>query len=329
MKNKMFDFDPAAYAPEFAQKGFVFIKKGVTEDFHQILTEQAENYQKAKVLKEFALGNKQQALFEFPDGVDYLRELCTTIGTVCGLDSNQLVLSERHIKAYESDADPNPLAHKDRYASQISVGLSIHVPKGSKLILYPYDDLTINPFNSAADLRASFSPENQPEASLAGAKRVEYFDEPRDVMIFRGNAIWHLRSNAANTTNLYLKLNAFNCDPLGEDPTTSECRRKTLEALGMRDEVLETFIPLIGRRVDYVHRQYTRQWDEVVGVVLWGERHFTIDEEEFDALKAMDGSRNVGSVIARLNGSRKRSDCLAKIRYLAKRGVIDLVRNGD
>jgi len=322
---KMFTFNPSSYAREFTEKGFVLIPQGVTEEFHNYMVEQVENYRQPKVLKEFAIGNKQQSLFEFPDNSDSLNQLFEMVGGVTGLDSKRLVLSERHIKSYESDAAPNPLAHKDRYASEISVGLSIHVPKGSKLVLYPYDHLEVNPFNSAAGLRASFSPDQHPEGYLETARKVVYSDSPRDVLLFRGNAVWHLRSNPANTVNLYLKLNSFNCDPIGEDPTTEMTRKRTLEALTMSDDVLLNLIPMIGRRVDYVHRQCTRQWDEIFGVVLWGESHFTIDEQEFAALKTMDGKRNVRSVLAQMNGSTNQTGCLSKIRRLAARGVVDLV----
>ena len=33
------------------------------------------------------------------------------------------MVSERHIKAYEADADPEPMPHKDRYATQDRAGL--------------------------------------------------------------------------------------------------------------------------------------------------------------------------------------------------------------
>src|ERR1041384_3312026 len=44
-------------------------------------------------------------------------------------------------------------ARKDRFASEISVGLSVHVKEGSTLELYPYDELETNPFNTTVQLR--------------------------------------------------------------------------------------------------------------------------------------------------------------------------------
>jgi hypothetical protein len=326
MSNKIFDFDPSQYAEHFAREGYVHIKGGVTQEFFDKLVRQVEHNMKTKVMKEFAIGDKQQAMYEFPDdGTVYAEEVCEKVGAVCGLPAKDIVLSERHIKAYEANADPNPHAHKDRFASQISLGLSVHVKEGSTLVLYPYDELDINPFNTSRELRASLSPDRYPEPRLAQARRIEIKDAPRDVIMFRGHKIWHLRANPANTTMLYLKLNAFNCDPLGEDRRTAQLRKLTEVSVGLSDEQLAESIALIGRRVDYVHRMYSRNWKELIGVVLWGEKHFTIDDDELKLLQSIDGRRSVASVAAAVNGAGNRKLVLDKVRRLAKRGVIDLV----
>ena len=326
MSDRIFEFDPSRYADQFAAEGYVHVPGGVTEAFYRKAVAQVEQSIRTKLMKEFAIGDKQQAMYEFPDdGADYAGELYRVVGAVCGLDPADMVLSERHVKAYEATAAAEPHAHKDRFASQISVGLSLHVREGSTLVLYPYDELDVNPFNTSVQLRASLSPDRCPEARLERARRVEIKDAPRDVIIFRGHRFWHLRSNPALTTMLYFKMNAFNCDPLGEDPHTPALRRITEEAAGAEPARLEGMVPLLGRRVDYVHRHYNRDWKEVIGVVLWGEKHFTIDEDELRVLKAIDGKRSVGAVLAAVNGTADRAAKLDKVRRLARRGVIDLV----
>ena len=60
---------------------------------------------------------------------------------------------------------------------------------------------------------------------------MEIYDEPGDVMMFPGSAVWHLRRNSANTVNLYLKCNDFDCDPLAEDPSTERRRLDTADLL--------------------------------------------------------------------------------------------------
>jgi hypothetical protein len=328
MADRMFDFDPAQYADVFAREGYVHIPGGVTEAFYRKMARQVEHNMRTALMKEFAIGDKQQAMYEFPDdGADYAQELCEVVGRVCGINPDDLVLSERHVKAYDADAAPEPNAHKDRFASQISVGLSVHVREGSTLVLYPYDELEINPFNTSVQLRASLSPDRYPEPALRRARRVEIKDAPRDVIIFRGHRIWHLRANPANTTMLYFKLNALNCDPLGEDRRTPELVRRTQAALQLEDEQLARVVPMIGRRVDFIHRLYNRDWREVIGVVLWGEKHFTIDEDELAMLRAMDGRRTVGDVAAAAApGGTNGDSALSKVRRLARRGVIDLLQ---
>jgi hypothetical protein len=102
-------------------------------------------------------------------------------------------------------------------------------------------------------------------------------------------------------------------------------RKATQEAAEYPDQKLEGLVPLVGRRVDYVHRMYNRDWREVAGVVLWGEKHFTIDEDELRLLQAIDGKSPIGAIVQAVNGTTDREDKLNKVRRLARRGVIDLV----
>ncbi|MBV8317546.1 MAG: hypothetical protein JOZ53_21610 [Planctomycetaceae bacterium] len=324
--SKMFNFDPARYTSAYAEQGYIHIPKGLTEEFYGLLAGQVEDYIKSKPLKDFAIGDKQQALYQLPDGPHYYRELIETVAAVGGLHPRDVVLSERHIKVYEPNAVPDPPAHKDRFASQIAVGFSVHVPEGSTLVFYPSDHLEINPFNSSTELRASLSQDRVPETYLRSARRVEIHDSPRDVVMFRGNSIWHLRAKPAGTTMLYLKFNAWNCDPLGEDPLTPERRDVTRRSLGLPDDELEDMVPLIGRRVDYIHRRYNRNWEEVIGIILWGKHHFTIDEQELQILQAIDGRRTLRSVIDEVGCGPGAAACLERARRLAAHGVIDMVQ---
>jgi hypothetical protein len=326
MNNKIVNFDPAQYSEAFARQGYVHIHEGVTEEYYTKLANHVDKNFRSHTMKEFAIGDKQQAKYEFPDDGDYVQEFFDAVGKVCGFKPGELVLSERHIKAYDADAVPDPHAHKDRFASQISVGISVHVQKGSTLVLYPHEMRDVNPFNSSTRLRASLSHERYPESALKNMRSVEIQDSPRDVIIFHGNNTWHLRKNAALTTMLYLKLNAYNCDPLGEDPFTEEYRKQTQKAITMDDGQLEQLVPLIGRRVDYIHRYYNRDWNEVLGVVLWNENHFTIDEQEFALLQAADGKRKLKTILPSLNSNGDQGDVLRKVRRLADRGVIDFVK---
>lgn len=325
MSTRLFTFNPAEYADAYAREGYVHIKSGVSKEFYERMSKQVNEYISTRVMKEFAIGDKQQAMYEFPSDGEYVEQLLQSVGAVCGLDPQTLVMSERHIKAYESGADPEPHAHKDRFASEVSVGISVHVREGSTLVLYPYDELDVNPFNASTLLRASLSTDRHPEPRLKHARRVEINDSPGDVIMFRGHKIWHLRSNPANTTMLYLKLNSMNCDPLGEDPRTAVIRQETQKIVGCPDDQLLQLIALIGRRVDYMHKFYDRLWQEVPGVVLWGEKHYTLDDDEFRSLKLMNGRRTVEEIITELGLNGNKAAIVSKIRKLALRGVVDLL----
>ncbi len=325
MSNRIFRFNPADYAGQFAKEGYVHIRQGVTEDFYRKMVQQVEESMKSKTMKDYAFNDKQQAMYEFPEGGDYAEEVCQAVAGVTGLPAEDILMSERHVKAYDADAAPEPNAHKDRYASQISLGLSVHVKEGSTLVLYPYDELDINPFNTSREMRTSLSADRYPEPRLKKGRRVEIKDTARDVIMFRGHKIWHLRANPALTTMLYLKLNAFNCDPLGEDRKTEAMKQQTLAFAELPNDELEKRVPLIGRRVDYMHTLYTRDWKEVLGVVLFGEKHFTIDDHEMRLMRAIDGNRTVGVLARAASEITDRATTLAGVRRLARRGVIDLV----
>jgi hypothetical protein len=275
-------------------------------------------------LKDFALGGKQQTLYEFlePEHYDELRE---AVATMCGLDAASVLVAERHIKAYEAQAEPYPLAHKDRFGSEVAVGFSIRVPEGSTLVLYPEYDVGANPFNSTAELRSSFRTHTAPEAGLRNARRVEIRDRPRDVMVFTGSAMWHTREHAAGTTVLYLKLNTYNCDTLGEDRDSAAVRQHTLDLLGATPSNVMASIPVIGRKVDYLHRRYNRDWNEVVGVVIFGEPHITLSETEFATLRAMNGRRTVADIAEQMHRGGHVGEVDETIRRLAERGIIDLL----
>jgi hypothetical protein len=322
--SRMFNFDADSYADAFAEHGYVHISEGLLEDFHSKLVRYVEDSFEKQHLKEFARGDKQQAMFEFlePEHYDELRE---AVAAICRVDASSLTLSERHIKEYELGADPYPLAHKDRFGSEIAVGFSIRVPEGSTLVFYPEDDLTVNPFNSTAELRSSYPTDALPDEGLKKARRVEIQDRPRDVQMFRGNAIWHLREHGAGTTVLYLKVNTYNCDTLGEDPHSSQIRKSTLAMLDSAPSMWAASIPVIARRVDYIHRRYSRDWSELFGVVIYGQPHANITEAEFEALRSMDGQRTVAEIASQMELSSNVGDPQDAIRRLAQRGIIDLL----
>lgn len=327
---KIFDFDPSDYADIYRAQEWVHIREGVSEEFHRMLLQYAENELNDHLLGDFAIkGKKEQSLFEFPKGVDYPDELFEIVAEVCGLNRAAITLSERHIQCYNVDAAPNPPAHKDRFPSQVSVGLSIDIPRESTLVLYPYEHRGVNAFNKSADFRASLQPDELPEVVLRTAREVEIDDRPRDVVMFAGSSTWHLRRRAARSLNLYLKFNDFGCDPLGEDPRTAMLRSATLSALGSsKGEKLDEMIPLLSRQLDTITRVHLRNGQETLQAELFGEQAFGIDELQFEVLRSVDGGRSVADTAAEMDGSGA-DEVRAALVYLAERGAIDLARGTD
>lgn len=318
---KLFRFDPADYREHYRRHGWVHVPGGLTDELLVELRRFVhESLPKRRVEGVAIAGKKQQGLWEPPDGVDFPGEVFDVVADTCGLNRETMTLSERHVKAYDPDADPEPLAHKDRFASQVSMGLSIDIPAESRLVLYPSEDVSPNPLNVSAALPASLPPERHPEVLLADAEEVEVSDGPGDVIIFRGSAIWHKRRQAAGAINLYLKMNDFGCDPLGEDPASEEMHRRTVEALSSDGAGLDRRVPVLSRRLDTITRQYSRDgWEETLWARVWEREPQLLSAAQFELLERLDGKRTVGD-LAGPNGVPS-----AEIRALAERGVIDLI----
>jgi hypothetical protein len=315
---KIFNFDPADYADRYAETGWVHIPGGIDPEFLAYLKDfTAKRFQEKHVEGKAIGGAKEQALFDFPAQTDFPGELFDSIAAVAGLNREGMTLSERHIKAYDADAPEYPVAHKDRFASQVSVGLSIDIPEDSYLVLYPHTDVSVNPYNVSPQWLASLDPHERPEVVLENAPEIRIDDKPGDVVMFPGSAVWHLRRFAANATNLYLKMNDFNSDPLGEDPSTEPRQKRTLELAASANGNLPGLVPVLARRLDVVARQTSRDGQEVLQAHLWDQEPIVLSETEWELVHAIDGSRSV----AELGGGAVEG----AVRRLAERGVIELV----
>ena len=315
---KVFAFDPADHRAHYAQHGWAHIKSGVDPEFLEYLRGFAQQqFDSHHVSGRGIGGSKEQAVFEFPEGVDIREHVGAPIAAVAGLNAATMTVSERHIKAYDDDAPEDPPAHKDRLSSQVSVGLSIAIPEGSHLVLYPDDDRGANPFNVSAEFRDSLTEEELPENRLKGAREEVIHDESGDVTLFEGSAMWHKRRNAANAVNLYLKFNDFGSDPLGEDPDTERRRAATLAALNGKP--LTELVVEPARRLDTITRRVTRDpGREVIQADVWGTTPVTLDDREAQFLESLAAGRTVGDL-----GVDEEL-----VRRLAQRGVIDLLGAG-
>jgi len=220
---KLFQLNADRARADFARQGYVHVRGGVTPEFLALACARIR-----RVLgtdPEHVGGNaanKEQFRFELDDARAAQDEVFQVFGHLAGLDPATLTLSERHVNAYRDTAVPLPVPHKDRRASQVTIGLSIDIPEGSHLVLWPSLERGENCYDSAADLYAALPPVSRPEQALQGAPEVVLHDRPGDVVVFAGSTTWHCRRNAAGTVNLFFKLNDFGDDPLGEDVRAGE-----------------------------------------------------------------------------------------------------------
>lgn len=323
----MFDFDVARYRSVYQDQGWLHIKGGATDELCEAVRRSVSDAaEQARLAGKGIAGAKDQLLFDLPAGLDYRRELLDVVASLCGLRPEGMTLSERHIKLYSPDADPWPTPHKDRLASQVAVGVSVEIPEGSHLVIYPFDRREANPFLTT-DLRGSLDQDQLPEAQVRDATPVEIFDRPGDVVIFPGSSLWHLRRNSAGTINLYLKFNDFDCDPLGEDLATPIRRADTVALLGGDRAALSSAKPRLARRLESVRREWNRaNWGERLLACVWDQAPFPISDAEFAILRAVDLQSTVAD-LAESNHDVTTEAALDAIRRLARRGALDLIRS--
>jgi hypothetical protein len=318
---KLFDFDPHQFSSSYAKRGWVHIPSGLSAMFFAVLLQQVETQRARTKLPEFQLGGKQQALYEFPSDSDYFAQLREAVAGVTGLALDDLVLAERHIKAYEVDAEADPVAHKDRFASEVSVGFSVRIPEASRLVIYPRADVGPNPYHSWAELRRELPPERSPQRVLEGAEEAVIADRPGDVVMFRGSALWHKRRDPANAIVIYLKLNTFNCDTLAEDPGTSVRRERTRRLLRLEDAALGRCSVELGRRMEYVEQRSSRDWQERIRAYRADAPPLEIDAVDLAILRAIGTRVGVDRLVQQF--PRDLGVC-SRVRRLAAEGVLDL-----
>jgi len=321
---KVFSFDPEELAGLYSAQGWIHVPGGATAEFCDYVRDLVTMHRNEPLHGKGIGGSKDQLLLELPEGFDLRGSLLDPIACAAGLDPAGLTISERHVKMYSSEADPSPRPHKDRFASQVALGISIDIPDGSHLVLYPDRDVSVNPLLRAG-LIDSLPEERQPQRVLADAPEVVIHDQPGDVVAFRGSSMWHLRRRCASTVIVYFKCNDFGSDPLGEDPRTSARRERTV-ALSATDDAMLDAVPCLSASFESVTREYGRDLSlEWLNVNLWDRPPFMISALELELLKQTGARRSARELVTELasepNGDRPALDAL---RRLCEMGALDL-----
>jgi hypothetical protein len=316
---KMFTFEAADHRTGFEHQGWVHVPGGATSEFCDFVREEvARGGFGSPVPRAGITVSKEQFVLELPEE-NLIEELFDLAGAMCGLDRNELTLSERHVNVYSPGASPNPRPHKDRFASQVSIGVSIQVPEGSYLALWPDVACTVNPLQRAG-LQDTVLPDDRPEVALRGSKPVEIFDAPGHVQVFRGSAIWHTRRNPAGAVVLYFKVNDFGSDPLAEDPSTPERRQQSISISADRSRLRDADARL-GRRFEAItHEESLGARQDWYNVVVNGQPPMRITQLEVDLLRTLDGTARIPEIVGPHGAAGEDA-----LRRLVELGAIDVL----
>lgn len=291
---KLFDFDIDRERQHFRDHGWIHARGAATPAFVDHIAQTVDERARARALAGRGLaGAKEQHLYDFPDEVDLDVSLFEPICAVFGFDPERVTLSERHLKMYDADAAPDPLPHKDRLASTVSLGVTVRAPAGTRAFLHPGHERAVNPFMDT-HLLASLGPDHHPASALDPATAVELADQPGDVIAFEGSSIWHGRRQAAGAVLLYLKFNDFGADPLAEDPRHDARRQRSREAVAAATD------PTIGlgpRFVGLARRAVAPSWDETTVAEVWDRGPLLLSAVEEQVLRCCAPARPLQAVI--------------------------------
>lgn len=331
---RVFSFTPGHYTNQYQERGYLHIAGGVDPVFFSYVMSRAQTLlDEGTTIDSWNVpGKKRQMLLDHSDDWTWLAHAFDCVAEVTGLQRAELTLSERHIKSYDALADPNPLPHKDLAASEVSVGIPLHVSKGSHLYLYPNDRLDMNTTGSARQYRNGLDEKDLPENALKNVVPVEIHDQPGDVVMFRGHSIWHERRNAAGTTVLYLKMNSMRLDPLGEDPSTLAQRDRSMRLLrSISDEDLPKLFVEVSPRLDGLNRGYALgMWRDVVEATVGEPGGVDLSKEKLKLVKAIAGRMRIDALLEALDVQEPRRRVYHSIlRRLCRLQVVDFLESPD
>lgn len=212
-----FKYDPAIYKNELQRNGYVHLKDLLSDEFVATLKQFCKDAVAdtvGELTSGHVSGKKRQFVFDFPSQEAAL-QFRAGIAGLTAMDEGKIAISERHLKIYDGEANPWPAPHKDRGASQISIGLPIQLSQGSTVAVFPTMDQTPNPNDKAMFLSESDNVNS--EETYVANEAVFLNEKVGDLVLFNGSSIFHERVKAAGTAILYIKINDMGADPLGED----------------------------------------------------------------------------------------------------------------
>jgi len=250
-----FIFDADSARSEYEQHGWFIARNGVHPDLMAQMTAQVADMlgTGAGELGAWRYPDKKSQFLWQPATDSVIEAICRSVALATGMNPDTTIVSERHLKVYSDTAPEMPPAHKDRSASDVTVGIGIDIPEESRLVMWPTVDETYNPYPTAAEWRETRHSDELPEKVTQGIAPIEIDMRRGDVVMFRGAQTYHERHKPACTSVLYLKFNDRGLDPLGEDPRTVmlEQESDSIRAAGLRSDTRVSISPrVVGLRTD-------------------------------------------------------------------------------
>lgn len=317
----MFVCDPAEQLAAFGSEGFAVWQAGVSDEF--VAGARAQVAEVREQLEGPARRPFVERDFALPES-DSLAEILEFAGALTQTEASSWTLAECQLKGYGLDIAPTPNLHKDRTASELAVGIPLHLPGRSFVVLYPDHAREPNRFVTANDYNARASFRERPEVALLGASPRRIASAVADVVAFPGSSMFHGRERSAGVVVLYLKLNRMGLDPCGVDPRTYASRRASLALVDVEDArllMLElSHSPLLTKVV--CERCRAERWNTVEIAEIAGHKPIVLTTFERDLVLQVDGPMRVGAWIERLGVAT--SDSLAALRRLVRAGALDL-----
>ncbi len=322
---KVFTGALSKYAANFAAEGWIHIPGMVHRDFVRAALSSTGKPDHHPLPPANIGGQKSHMLFQFPPGIDYVKDFALPVSELCGLNLARFTLSQRHVMRYAADAKDMPKVHKDRFASSISIGIPLFVPQSSCLVLYPYDDSQANKFMTT-ELRRSLPAERLPEVSLARWRAVEITDRPGDLIAFRGSRAWHTRRNPRNAAHLYVMVNDLLLDPLSEDPAADLNRQRSLAFVTSESSDRDNTVIIQGRQLDTVSRHRHRNGAATYTARVWPDRTVYLTESEEKVIGCLADGMQYAAVRDLIPGCgfAGRYELDVAIERLLAEGVLDI-----
>ncbi len=226
-----FNTDLGKHRKKLERNGYLHLEKVLSNDFIQSLNSCGSQII-ASELDEIAEwhipGKKRQYLYDFSTQsfFDAFRE---GLSGIIGKLAEEIIISERHIKVYLTEAADFPVPHKDRHAAEFTIGFPIYIPQDSRVCFFPF--MSRNENTEQRAVYAEMPDDTKMERFYADDRIVKIKGTVGDMFIFHGSTVFHERIMPAGCMILYIKVNTARQDPLGEHASMMEDFNKRSEVL--------------------------------------------------------------------------------------------------